>query len=191
MAKLHEIPQGYEVRMRIIHAMSVLMERSSYSSLTVAAICEQAAISRQTFYHYFLDKNDAANWYGVQMMGDSLFETGRSLSFHEGEMMMLKDTLSELDYFRKVLKSRKDYNSFARYTTRYLEAELRRTVTDFKKVEMTEQLEFQLTYWCRSNANMTIDWILNGSKMAPEVLARYKESCVPHELYQIIKDPIS
>lgn len=42
----------------ILHAFATLMQEKRFDDITVNDICDQAEISRTTFYHYYIDKYD-------------------------------------------------------------------------------------------------------------------------------------
>lgn len=42
----------------ILHAFETLMQEKRFDDITVNDICDQAEISRTTFYHYYIDKYD-------------------------------------------------------------------------------------------------------------------------------------
>lgn len=74
-----ELPDGYKMRMRIMHAVD-----RPIREMTVEAICEKAGVSRQTFYNHFPSRRDLALWYSSFCDEHTLHEIGRSMTWREG-----------------------------------------------------------------------------------------------------------
>lgn len=53
---------GLSTKDQIAHTLEKLMIVHPYRKITVQLICEQAHVTRQTFYNYFIGKEDALRW---------------------------------------------------------------------------------------------------------------------------------
>ena len=56
-------PIALQSREWLIQALLELMEEMPYSKITILTICRRADLSRQTFYHFFRDKEDILHFY--------------------------------------------------------------------------------------------------------------------------------
>ena len=59
--KRRELMRG-PARKELVNAMKVLMKHHIVENITVSQICQQADLSRQTFYCFSPDKYDLINW---------------------------------------------------------------------------------------------------------------------------------
>lgn len=183
---LWDVPQGYELKMRIVRALRDAMLAQSIENVTVAQICKNAQISRQTFYRHFEDKYCIANWYEDLVAEVSLHQIGRSLTWYEGHLKLYRTVSEERDFFWGVNKSRKDYHSPTKHSIRRLEQVYRETLTDYIHVEITPLLDYQLRFWCKSGVEAGTRCLLDGLRVSPQVFAAMHDSCVPRELYNIM-----
>jgi AcrR family transcriptional regulator len=183
------IPKGYETRMRITRSMIARAATKSLDSITVAEICTEADISRQTFYRYFSDKYDVANWYDLLIGGESLAQIGRTLTWFEGHLKKLMFCREERDFYMIALRSN-DHCAVHRNVIRYTNAEYRRTVEEINSIAVTPELEFQISVQSRIAAETATEWILNGMKTAPQQLAKWQDACIPGDLYAAMNDPV-
>ena len=66
-------------KMKILHAVD-----KSLDQITVAEICRNAGISRQTFYRHFESKYDIPWWYSIFCRQFYLNEIGRTIDWRTG-----------------------------------------------------------------------------------------------------------
>ncbi len=83
-----------KVKLQILHAVD-----RSLDKMTVAQICENAGVSRQTFYRHFESKYDIPWWYTIFIRQFYLDEIGRSLSWEVGYYQHLRLVLQEHRFF--------------------------------------------------------------------------------------------
>ncbi|MBO7689481.1 MAG: helix-turn-helix transcriptional regulator, partial [Clostridia bacterium] len=69
-------------RLVILHAFDELVEKVGFSKITVSMLCEEAGVSRATFYRYFKDKYDVMN-YNYKQMVDTAFTPERIDTFED------------------------------------------------------------------------------------------------------------
>jgi AcrR family transcriptional regulator len=183
---LCDIPDGYEIRMRIVKALKDEMLERPAESITVASLCDRVQISRQTFYRYFKDKFDVINWYGSFFHQTALGQVGRSLTWFEGFLKTGTFGYEERDFFEGAARPRKDFNALVNYAIRTTYTDWRATLTDYIAVEITPLLEFQLSYWSKAGTEAGFRWIKDGYPTEPLEYAHNLESCVPKELYNVM-----
>lgn len=66
-------------KMKILHAVDKSLDR-----ITIAEICENAGISRQTFYRHFQSKYDIPWWHSIFCRQFYLNEIGRTIDWKTG-----------------------------------------------------------------------------------------------------------
>lgn len=68
-----------KMKMRILHAIDGSLDR-----ITISEICQNAGISRQTFYRHFKSKYDIPSWHTIFCRQFYLNEIGRSINWETG-----------------------------------------------------------------------------------------------------------
>ena len=78
-------------KMKILHAVDKSLDR-----ITIAEICENAGISRQTFYRHFQSKYDIPWWHSIFCRQFYLNEIGRTIDWKTGYYHHLRLIAQEL-----------------------------------------------------------------------------------------------
>lgn len=190
MPHLCDVPPGYEARMGIVRSIVELMANISLKDITISKICEQADISRTTFYRYFEDKYDAVNWYWALFAGKSLLKIGDNLTFFEGLQKMFENIATEADFLVKACDDRADYNSPVHFAARTLYGTLVRTIVDVNETDLTEDLDFQLDFWTQTAPAFVASLEFYDSSIAPEHRAELMDNCVPRQLHEAMDEPV-
>lgn len=175
-------------RLRIVSVMDCLCEQTPFNKLTVTDICQQAQISRTSFYRLFQDKCDAANWYVNTVSRIGHVQCGRTLSWHDASIT----TLSGLALMRNLLMSTKTYTGFdssENTGTRLRIASLTETVRTWHHVEPDFELSFQIAFFARAEIPLVRDWYQNVNHVSVEEMARAVEGCVPQRLHDLLALP--
>ena len=87
------------IKMKILHAVN-----KSLDQITVAEICRNAGISRQTFYRHFESKYDIPWWYSIFCRQFYLNEIGRTIDWKTGYYHHLRLIAQERDFFRESIQ---------------------------------------------------------------------------------------
>lgn len=175
------------IRVKILDASNDLMQEIGFDRLKVKDICLRADISRQTFYHYFKDKYDIAQWYWNVLSKNGISQTGRTTNWYESNVDTLNKFAECYDFFKSALLSHDDYNSILQHGRRSRVALLKETITDFLGLELTDDLIFQIEFYVDAESRAIRDWVCNGMPTPPEHFARQLELCVPAQLYNLLE----
>ncbi len=181
-AKTYEDLRKFE----IVEAMEQLLKNKSIDTLSITDICQEAGISRPTFYRYFIDKYDVAQWLWNQVGEKYLAECGRSLGWYESNLGMLESFKDKAAFFSPATQGDEDPNACInhgyRKRTEYLEA----VISEYDGVLLTEDLRFQIQFFTDAESRTIAHWLNQGAPASPEKMARRIEACVPRELHAII-----
>lgn len=175
-------------RLRIVSVMDCLAQETAFDKLTVTAICDQAKISRTTFYRLFADKYAATNWYVHLVSRIGHVECGRSLSWHDASVI----TLSGLSMMKNLLMSTKvcnGYDSSENAGLRLRESSLSETVVQRTGHRPDPELAFQIKFFARAEVPLVREWYQNSDSVSAEDMARAVEGCVPKRLHDLIALP--
>lgn len=182
MSSLHDIPKGYETKMNIISAMIELGKNETIDEMTVSDICARADITRQTFYHHFVDKYDAVQWYNLQLCSDLLGVIGNGLTWYESGLRMLVKTLDEQDFYHFTLSSSEDPNSLFSILSNTFYESWKKTLIELPDFQYTDRIDYQLQAWSKLGYTLVSDWREDGFRIPVEIANELMISCMPYEL---------
>ncbi len=175
-------------RLRIVSVMDCLAQEMPFDKLTVTAICDQAKISRTTFYRLFDDKFAAPNWYVHLVSRIGHVECGRTLSWHDASVI----TLSGLSMMKNLLMSTKvcsGYDSSENTGMRLRESSLTETVVQRTGCRPDSELAFQIKFFARAEVPLVREWYQDSDSVCVKDMAHAVESCVPQRLHDLIALP--
>lgn len=172
----------------IIDALCDLLAAHSLKDITVEDICEQAGVSRRTFYRHFESKYAVAQWCWQQSSWRYILRVGRDLNWHDSLTLGFKQAEPYLMFF---IEASKDggYESCQEYGCRLRKQTLRETVVDYCHVSLTEELEFQIDFFADAEAVAVRTCMTNERDFNPERFAELLELCVPQELHDLLDAP--
>ena len=176
---------AYIAKMKVLDATDRLMQKTPLDKLTVKDICAAAGVSRPTFYRYFKDKYDIAQWYWTFLAENCLKGTGTTITWYESNLNMLREFQARYDFFLHSFQS-ETYNSCREHGYRCRVDYLRETITTSLGIELTEELDFQIRFFVDAESRAVVNWLKEGMPNPPETIARYIESCVPRRLYELL-----
>ncbi len=190
LVPLKEVDRKMEIsntRLSIIRAVEAGMEHKSIDKIKVAHVCNNAGISRTTFYEYFTDIYDVVNWLWETLEQDGLLAIGKSLNWHDAHLQGFKN-LEKFKNFFKLASRSKDYNNVMDYSFRKafslgverLEERLGRKLSD------EELLGFEI--YSHSGADITKEWIQNGMVQDPEWITKVLDDNLP-DFYKVLLEP--
>lgn len=175
-----EKPKGYDVKMRIAHAVTRPLRE-----MTVTDICQGTGVSRQTFYAHFDSKYDIAPWCALYFASFTLREIGRTLDWREGYERWFSMVEQEGTLFQNT--SQQDYvRQGRRRVARQRLDEFRETITVYRRREMTDDIEFYAWICARLEGTVSTEWFESGLAVPAATVARRMTMCVPPELYRLL-----
>jgi AcrR family transcriptional regulator len=166
-------------KMKIMHAVD-----KSLDKISVAEICENAQISRQTFYRHFKSKYDIPWWFSIFCRQFYLDEIGRTIDWKTGYYHHIRLILGERDFFRKSIQysintpfgqtilpeHRKTIliDTLENYRHIPIDTNMRFIIETFSKLECEV-----LNDWCRSDEPADLNkWTTNLLSLVPDRLYR-------------------
>lgn len=185
-----EIFSNIDIKISVVNAMQKLMDTTHIDRLSVSRICEEAEISRATFYRYFTDKFSVVQWLLKYVMAQGANEIGRTLSFYDGYYATEALVLERYDFFANAAKSN-DYNSLDRFSPRFRKEVFERTITKHFGQEYTEHLRFMVYVTVEMETNLFPQWHYGDIDCTMEELCTWMCECVPRKLYDMLNTPIN
>ncbi|MGE4274281.1 MAG: TetR/AcrR family transcriptional regulator C-terminal domain-containing protein [Desulfitobacterium sp.] len=176
----------HEVQWRIFHALGYLLEKSNLDHLSIKQLCEESHVSRQTFYRYFQDKYSVVTWHFELLTEDTLQEVGRTLTWLQAHIKLFTELNKEKVIYSHATDS-EDYNAIRRYAYRHSIEIYTTTLIEYKKIQPTAHLLFQIDAAALISSELTFRWGQRGMKESPEELAVLIDSVLPQELKDIFE----
>lgn len=177
----------YPMKMHIAEAFMKCLKTSTFEQVTVKQICEEAEISRPTFYNHFRDKFDIPHWH-FDLAGRSyLYEGGRSLPWRDSNYLQCCEMLTMRDLYVPAFKT-EGFLSILEYGRRQREENVFETLRDFKHVTLDDELVFQVHALVLAEPGMSAKWGREGMTTPPATMASYLEGIVPPRLYALVRD---
>lgn len=172
-------------KLKIANALSVLLDTTPYAKIRVDDLCQQAGISRSTFYRHFSSKSEIVQWYWFTNAQRYLLAVGRSQTWYESLLNNFKECADNVRFFALLTEERGN-ESVLEYGTRSRIESLEAEVRAATGADPTPEMLFQIRFFATAEAPLVGAYFRNNEDFNPEELARMVESCVPRELHDLL-----
>lgn len=162
--------QNQFVKECLFDALMILMEKKSFSRITVTELTQKAGVSRMAYYRNYIDKDEIINDYL-----DGLFEDySEELEKHKN-LNINQNTFVFFQYFRKQTRLINNLIN-SNMTTLLLERFNKYLPKLFHQLFVEspfspEEERYQLAYTAGGFFNVLIAWLANGMKESDEEMA--------------------
>ena len=180
---------NYQTKLLILDAADKLVEETPFDKLSVTQICEEAGISRATFYRCFKDKFAIAQWHVELAWAQGANEIGRTLSWKEGYYITEANIASRNLFYAGVAKSN-DYNAIDNFAPRLRRKTITETLTQMRKVPMTERLKFQIDATVELEVHLLPKWHYGFYDVPLDEMCEWVADSVPRELFDLLNTPL-
>ena len=177
-------------KFQIVLLVNGLCESKSFSALTVNDICQEAGISRATFYRMFEDKYSLNNWCQAFNFAAGILQIGRTYTWVDG--LYVAHSCAGLfgNLARASYEARGDRSNVA-FSRRCFRACLADTVQNVRYEPLTDDLRFEIGFYADAVSWAASDYWTRGC--GGEGLRSYTERLgrrVPPLLFQTVNDPV-
>ncbi len=180
--------KSYMTKLRIAEAMNRLCENTPLKKIRIEDIVAESGVSRSNFYHNFDDKYAVITWLGEVCHENGIFRIGRDLTWYEGHL----NTTRDMNRFKCLFVSAgagSDYDSPVPHFVRKRQDNLRETILEYQRMELTEELEFQICALPHCEAAMTGMFRRGELTYDTETFCRLMTEFTPRELYHALEHP--
>lgn len=153
----------------LAQSMKTLMEKRTFSKISVAELCESCGMSRKSFYYHFRDKYDLVHWIFQTEFLQPVLEEG-DLSDWEVFCRLCRYFYRERDFYRRAILIR-GQNSFRDCFCEALAPFLEEMAADFW-TEGGRDKKFYTTFFGDAILTSVMRWL---SSPQPEPPERYLE----------------
>ena len=169
-------------KMKILHAVDKSLDR-----ITIAEICENAGISRQTFYRHFQSKYDIPWWHSIFCRQFYLNEIGRTIDWKTGYYHHLRLIAQERDFYRKSIQYSINTPFGQTVMPENRKTVLLETLEKYHHVTVNDNMRFIVEIFSKLECEVLNDWFRSD---APTDLVRWTDdlvSLVPDRLYRALR----
>lgn len=166
-------------RIHIVHSFDALIERVGFDKITVSMLCEEAHVSRATFYRYFKDKYDVMNFNYKQMV-DTAFQKGRIDTLEDAFLIFYQMGRTYWQPLIRMFDST-GINSLSHFIADYSYDAAKIMLEENRPTPLTEEERLKLRVFCGGCSYMYEDWIRGKYDMTPEEAAHALYNAMPDE----------
>lgn len=177
-----------ETRLAVVNAFEKLLKEKPFDEISVTQICNEASISRATFYYHFKDKWDICQWHYGAIAEHFLFQTGRTLNWFQANFLNTT-AFAEHDTLYRWGFGMEGYQSLFEHAKRRRIQTLRETIVDYKHEKLDPELEFQIVALADAEVGGVTHWFVGNMPYSIETLCRYLDDTVPRRLYNLLNEP--
>ncbi|MDO4443763.1 MAG: TetR/AcrR family transcriptional regulator [Slackia sp.] len=168
--------------MKILHAVNQSLDR-----ITISEICENAGISRQTFYRHFKSKYDIPSWHTIFCRQFYLNEIGRSINWETGYYHHLRLITEERDFYRKSIQYTINEPFGQTVVPESRKNIILETLIHYRKIPIDHNMRFIVETFSKLECEVLNDWMRSDRETN---LAQWTDdllSIVPDRLYRAMQ----
>lgn len=165
---MQEHEKAYAKKLVIANSLEELLKAKPLAKITVAELMRRAQMTRQMFYHYFLDINDLVYWMHLR---DNLQYTNQffaSKNFVDAFQSTLSVMSQRKTFYRNIVTT-EGPNSFAES---FFEQMMENTVQHIGSQRIDEEIDFSMHLYWRGVTHVIVAWVKGDMKQSPEELAK-------------------
>lgn len=169
------------MKMRILHAVD-----KSLDCMTIAEICKNAGISRQTFYRHFQSKYDIPWWHSIFCRQFYLNEIGRTIDWQTGYYHHLRLIDQERDFYRKSIQYSVNTPFGQTVMPGNRKAVLIETLRKWHRVSVDHNMTFLVETFSKLECEVLNDWFRSDVPTDLDTWTDDLVSLVPDRLYRAL-----
>lgn len=175
------VERGFEARRTVYDALETLLETKSYSAITTRDLLQASGISRTTFYRHFGGKEGVVSRLFREFALASLDQTGRSMSWYEGNLTMTRYLYDARSVLAKV-SAEGEGGLLPRLGRKARIAALTSTIEDARPSEVDDDLRFEIEALAIVEPMLMTAWLTRGFLQPPERMALLLDGIAPQRL---------
>lgn len=153
----------------MIEAYIKLVLRHQTAKISVTEICQEAHISRNTFYYHFLDRFELLeSIYTSDIEKPLLFAVEKNLPARESTIVLYRQFLMRKNFYMIVMKEEGQNSMFENIITHLEKINLKRMRP---YIEDAQQLEYFAYRFAATQAMLLKKWLMDGMNQTPEFMS--------------------
>jgi AcrR family transcriptional regulator len=160
------------VKENLANGLLELSKTKSLESIKIKDLLEYTHISKQSFYNYFLDKNDLIQYIYLSKIIPLFHDSKQEIHFYESMVEVFKN-MRKYHYFMKQALLMEGQNCLKDYIYEHCQQfDLAFHQARYGKKKMSEALRFATIYHANASSSMTISWVLSDMSASEEEMAK-------------------
>lgn len=156
---------------KLAQGLLELCEEKRLDKISIKELLVYTQISKQSFYNYFLDKNDLIQYIYDEMIIPNFDNPNQNIDFYD-EMVICLKNMERYHYFLKQALLLEGQNCLKDYIFKHCqEFDLAFHQKLYGK-QMPDSLRFATQYHAMASSSMTISWILSDMPVSCEEMAK-------------------
>ena len=172
-----------DAKYRMVESIGECMKQYPLENITVDQIVRGAGLSRQTFYRHFRDKYDLINWYFDKLLLESFDQMGSGRTVQEGLMRKFAFIEEEHLFFYAAF-SNDDQNNLKEHDFQMI-YDFYCDLVEKKGGTLSGHLKRLLEMYCQASVYMTVQWVLNKTKLTAQELTGLMLDAMPEKIREL------
>lgn len=175
------------VKNSIAKSFVKLCSEKPICKITINNIIDYCEISKQTFYNYFMDKQDLMNYVYQIEVEDAISKYIKSNNDSKQiAIWVCEACLHNADYY-KTISNFNTQNNFTDFFYQYTkEFYISAIIESHGEETLTPSIKRAIEFHCAGAEKLFIDWIKKGMIESPEELTNEIIECMPLPLKQLV-----
>ena len=181
--------RSHQTKLKIASTLNTLCSVMDFNDIKVEEVAKLAEVSRSGFYYHFSDLNEVVTWLCGQFYNSGIDEIGRTFTWLEGNLITTHCINKYKHLFTKA-GLRRDYGAGVPFFVRHRRQNLTETITEWKGLELTKTLAFQVEALPHLEWSMSNNFESGRYELSVQEFAELLTSCVPRELFEALNEPV-
>lgn len=174
----------------LANALKEICKTKPLDSVTVTEITKKANLTRQIFYHYFVDKYELAKWIHIQdylnIVHHPSFIDQQVISWKAISKDWLTMIETEKSFYRNLYYSSSE-NQFLHLIHQHMLDAYMHIVKSVLKHPLSESLQFQIEFYCIGMTLKIHDWIKSSTPISSTQFCDYLFDSMPEEVRLLVQ----
>jgi AcrR family transcriptional regulator len=170
-----------ETRRKLVEGLKTCMRHKPVEEITVKEICEEAGLSRQSFYRTCRDKYDLVNGFFDELLMSSFHQMGEGDDLYASLVNKFTFIKEEAVFFSNAFRTDVQ-NNLRDHDIREIEKFYLDLIVRKTGKEPDEKTKEILDMYCVASVYETVKWVKKDMPASPEQLAELMLRAMPYEL---------
>ena len=174
---------------KLANALKEICRNKPLDSVTVTEITKKANLTRQIFYHHFVDKYELAKWIHIQdylnVVTHPDFKNQKTITWKSISKDWLAMIEKEKDFYRNLYYSSSE-NQFLQLIHQHMLDAYEHILQSIMNQPLDETMQFQIEFYCIGMTLKIQDWIKSNSSLSSDRFCELLFESMPKEIHDLI-----
>ncbi len=174
---------------KLANALKEICRNKPLDSVTVTEITKKANLTRQIFYHHFVDKYELAKWIHIQdylkVIRHPDFKNQQTITWKSISKDWLAIIEKEKDFYRNLYYS-SSQNQFLQLIHQHMMDAYEHIIQSVLNESLNETLQFQMEFYCIGMTLKIHNWIKSNNSISSDHFCDLLFESMPKEIHELI-----